>query len=89
MLFSDFPKFTKYSLNESAMATLSDVKLFHQIYFSCKNTRAYLRCGVQGVQTPPPPEIFRFFFEKGKKRGRKKRGKKGWEGGGYLLTIYF
>ena len=37
----------------------------------------------------PPPEIFRFFFEKGRKRDRKKKKKKGWGGGGYLLTYFW
>ena len=36
---------------------------------------------------PPPPEIFRFLFEKCRKRGRKKNERDG--GGGCKLLTYF
>ena len=50
-----------------------------------KITRAYLRGGVQGVQTPPPPKFSDFFL----KSEGKEIEKKGMLGGvGYLLTYY-
>ena len=40
---------------------------------------------VQGVQTPPPPEVFRFFLKsEGKEIGRKR--KKGMLGGGGVTS---
>ena len=52
-------------------------------------TKAYLRGGVQGVQTPPPPpEIFRFFLKSDGKEveRKKKKNEKGWGGG---LTYFW
>ena len=51
------------------------------------SSRAYLRGGVQGVQTPPP-KFFRFFFLKseGKEIERRKRDVGG--GGGLPLNIF-
>ena len=49
--------------------------------------RAYLRGGVQGVQTPPP-EIFRFFLKSEGKEIERKRKKGVLGGGGFPLNIF-
>ena len=47
--------------------------------------------GVQGVQTPPPPEIFLFFLKSEGKEIEIKIKKRdvGGGGGGYLLTYFW
>ena len=44
--------------------------------------------GVQGVQTPPPPEIFRFFLKSEGKEIERKRKKGMLGGGGLPLNIF-
>ena len=41
----------------------SSSKMGFNVEYSCHTIKGVFKGGVQGVQTPPP-EIFRFFFEK-------------------------
>ena len=57
---------------------------------NASQSRAYLRGGVQGVQTPPPKFSDFFLKSEGKEieKKRKKRDVGGGGGGGYLLTYF-
>ena len=45
-------------------------------------SKGVFKGGIQGVQTPPPPKIFRFFLKSEGKEIKRKRKKGCWGGGG-------
>ena len=54
----------QYFLTFLRQNRLQKVLVFHSVRLgACPQPRAYLRGGFRGFK-PPPPEIFRFFFEK-------------------------